>query len=62
MNLKKKMREGLFERYFKKTVYLTVPESYYGFYVYGYREDSERGKYLIEKKKKKKVKLSKRIF
>lgn len=61
-NLRKKMREGLFERYFKKTEFLTVPDSYYGFYVYGYREDSERGKYLIEKKKNKKVKLSKRIF
>lgn len=61
-NLRKKMREGLFERYFKKTEFLSVPDSYYAFYVYGYREDSERGKYLIEKKKKKKVKLSKRIF
>ena len=62
MNLRKKMREGLFERYFKKTEFLTVPESYYGFYVYGYREDSERGKFLIEKRKNKKVKLSKKIF
>lgn len=62
MNLRKKEREGLFEKHFKEVKRITVPDTSYVFYVNGYRADSDRAKEILEKKKKHKVKMSKRIF
>lgn len=62
MNHRKKEKLGLFNKHFKSVEYLTIPENYYQFYVNGYRPDTEFAKEIIEKKKNKKVKLSKKIF
>lgn len=62
VNHNKRVRLGLFEKHFKRVERMAVPDHYYTHYVNSYRADSEEAKEILEKRKKQKVKLSKRIF